>query len=279
MSTIILSFKDLCIFSNVCVFLQNCFLFVLFSVFLSCLAANTFPWMNPNIQLLCFCASEDNKILTPFDAITSLWFLSYTGLQYSLTIFTLWRGSCELPFPSPWTPVCAHSETWTMSLLWATLNLFSLSRIFSHSENVLLFPNLPSKIMIEGHEFLHCCSFPVVSFSFTVDSEKALSFFLYIAYLFYLHSCSHPSCSISPWFLLIPGSSVSSDSLAPLMHPLYQFSRTGEWTTPNLSLLPKVTAYLFIYFLKGTQFFVDHPFSNPCFPPSPLQSSGFQQGH
>lgn len=171
----------------------------------------------------------------------------------------------------------AHSETWTMSLLWATLNLFSLSHIFSHSENVLLFPNLPSKIMIEGHEFLHCCSFPAASVSFTVDPEKALSFFLYIAYLFYLHSCSHPSCSISPWFLLIPRSLVSSDSLAPLMHPLYQFSRTGEWTTPNLSLLPKVTAYLFIYFLKGTQFFVDHPFSNPCFPPSPLQSSGFNK--
>ena len=61
--------------------------------------------MNPNIQLLCFSAFEDNKILTWLDTIVSLWFLSHTVPEFSLTLFTLWKGSCELPFSSPWTAV------------------------------------------------------------------------------------------------------------------------------------------------------------------------------
>ena len=81
------------------------FFFLLISVFLSHMTANTFHWMNPNIQLLCFCAFEDNKILTWLDAIISLWFLSHTVPEFSLTLFTLWKGSCELSFSSPWTAV------------------------------------------------------------------------------------------------------------------------------------------------------------------------------
>ena len=132
-STIILNFKESCISSNIHVFLQFfvCF-FLLISVFLFHITANTFPWMNPNIQSLCFSAFEDNKILTWLDAIVSLWFLSHTVPEFSLSLFTLWKGSCELSFSSPWTTVLLeHTVKFEQCTSFEPLQTSSLCLIFS----------------------------------------------------------------------------------------------------------------------------------------------------
>lgn len=136
------------------------FFFLLISVFLSHITANTFHWMNPNIQLLCFSAFEDNKILTWLDTIVSLWFLSHTVPEFSLTLFTLWKGSCELP-PFLSMDSCfagAHSEIWTMSLLWAIskpLLCVSYFPLISEYVTISLFTN---NIMIGRQELQHCRS-------------------------------------------------------------------------------------------------------------------------
>lgn len=97
-----------------------------------------------------------------------------------VVIFTL---ICEVSFPfSMDACLLVHTANSENVLLWAISNL-SLCLNFFHSQHVLLLPNLPKKIMIEGYELLHCCPSPASSFSFIADSERALLFFLYRAYL------------------------------------------------------------------------------------------------
>ena len=158
--------------------------FLLISVFLSHITANTFPWMSPNIQLLCFFAFEDNTHMTWCNCKFMI-SVSYCPWVFFDSLYLMKRllwASFLLSMDS--CLAGSHSEIWTVSLLWATSNLFSVPHVFSDSQNMLLFPYLPNNIMIDRQELLHCCSLPAPSFSFLADSEKELFFFLYTNHLF-----------------------------------------------------------------------------------------------
>lgn len=156
---------------------------------------------------------------------------------------------CELSFPFS-VDVCLllHTAKSENVLLWAVSNLFSLSQIFFHSQHVLLLPNLQKKKKGDMNSctvsLLQHPTFP----SLLIQRKHGLSSFTEPT--FCLHSWSHHSCGISSY----PMSSTSPDSLPPLMHLRYQFSRGGRWMTSNLLLLPK---WLLIYpctFKRSTHF-------------------------
>lgn len=156
-------------------------LFVLISVFLSHLLDNTFPWMNPNISNYSL-----SLLLRTIKYSSQLIQLQAYDFHVILPL-----NMCGDLHPDMWGffPILhgcllagSHSKLWECSPL-GHFKPFSLSQIFFHSQHVLLLPKLPKKIMIEGYELLHCCSSPASSFSFIADSEKALPFFLYRAYL------------------------------------------------------------------------------------------------
>ena len=163
----------------------------------------------------------------------------------------------------------AHSEIWTMSLLWAASDLFSVSHIFSDSQNMLLFRYLPNKIMIDRQELLHCCCLPAPSFSFIDDSEKALFFFL-------LQTTFSPSFLLSSQlqhfsFMLSYSWIINLSWLTGSYHISFISVLWGWWMNNCLFFLKWLPANLL--------FKNSITFCWPSFLKSYLQSSGFQQGH